>query len=285
MKYIITPVNKQDLKKYIVKPNVEHVLVGVKFLTHGIGLKLDAKELNVLIKKTNKISLEMTRLFHEDELSLVKEILNELELERVNLIFYSDFAIYLLLKEKGLEKKAVYNAYTYTTNASDVNIYNELNKYVCISNQISVDEIKQLLENVNKKAIVYGFGKSIIFYSRRPLLTNYFKYRKLDDNPYAKNYYLKEEFRDDFYHIFEDEFGSYIYEAGYYYLFEELNELKNIEYVILSSADLSSKLYEKVVDAYLENDLNALKAIEIKLYKGIMQERSVLLKSEVMPHE
>lgn len=285
MKYIVNPVNNKDLETFLHSNDITDILIGVDYLTHGIGLKLKVEKLNKILKKTNKISLDISRLFHEKELTIINEILDKINFEKVNLIFYSDFGLYMLLKEKGLEKKAVYNAYTYTTNVSDINFYNDINNYVCVSNQISSDELRYLLEKSNKKAIVYGFGKSIIFYSKRELLTNYFKYRGLNDNPHSKSYYLKEEFRDDLYHIYEDEFGAYIYEAGYYYLFEELENMKNIEYVILDASDLDSKNYRKVVNAYLNKNKEILLGLDIKLYKGIMQEKSVLLKSEVTNHE
>lgn len=285
MKYIVTPVNKQNLNQFLQDERITDILVGIEFLSNAFVYELDIDQLNKVLNKTNKISINLSRLFHENEIDKVYEKLNKINFDKVKLVFYSDFLIYSILKEKNLLKKAVYNGYTYTTNVSDINLYGKFNEYICVSNQISIDEINYVLENADKNVIVYGFGKSIIFSSRRKLLTNYFKYRNLDNNPYDKNYYLKEEYRNDLYHIIEDKNGSYIYESGYYYLFDELKNKSKIDYLILDSCDLNQKNYEKVVDAYLENNIDKLCNLDIKLYKGIMQEKSVLLKSEVKSNE
>lgn len=287
MKYIVEPLTILEFEKFIKSSKISDVLIGVENLSHGIGLRVKVDDLNkyLLGKRKSEISIKITRLFHEDELLMLKETLEKLELTKIKFIFYSDFSIYEIVKELGFSDKLVYDGYTYTTNVADVNLYGSFNKYVVVSNQISVDEIKYLTNKVNKSVIIRGFGKSIIFYSKRPLLTNYFKYRNIDNNPYDKNYYLQEEYRSDLYHLYEDSLGTYFYENKYYYLFEELKELNNVDYVILESVDLSINTYEKLIDCYLNQDLTALKTLNIELYKGIMEEKSILLKSEVTHDE
>lgn len=283
MKYIFEPVTKTQAKQFLNCRKKTDILIGHEFLTSGDSLKLSSSEINelLMLKKINKISLKVNRLFHEKELEDLIKTLKEIKLDKVKYIFYSDLALLDVLSELNILDKAVYDAYTYTTNKQDVLEYVTFNKYVVVSNQISIDEIKELTNNIDKKVIIYGFGKSVIFYSKRPLLTNYFKYRNLDLNANDTNYYLKEEFRDDLYHIYEDRHGAYVYEAKYYYLMNELNDINNVDYVIINSTSLSASLYKKVVDAYLNNDEEALVLTNIPLYKGILESKSVLLKSEV----
>lgn len=285
MNYIFEPVNKTQLNKFLKRKDIHHLLVGIKGLTHGNKLKLTIEEVNELLLKTNKISLDVTRIFHEDELALLKENIEKINMSNVKYVFYSDFAVLETLKQLSLSDKAVYDSHTYLTNEEDVKLYSDFNKYVVVSNQISIDEIKNLLNKIEKKVMIHGFGRSIIFYSKRELLTNYFLYRNFKNKAKNSNYYLKEEFREELYPIYEDEHGTYIYEKGYYYLFEELTNLNNVDFVIIHSTLLNSKIYEEVVNSYLGKKLDKLENLKLELSKGIMENKSVLLKSEVTKNE
>ena len=177
MKYIFEPVTKTQAKQFLNCRKKTDILIGHEFLTSGDSLKLSSSEINelLMLKEINKISLKVNRLFHEKELEDLIKTLKEIKLDKVKYIFYSDLALLDVLSELNILDKAVYDAYTYTTNKQDVLEYATFNKYVVVSNQISIDEIKELTNNIDKKVIIYGFGKSVIFYSKRPLLTNYFK--------------------------------------------------------------------------------------------------------------
>ncbi len=287
MDYIFEPLTKAQTISFLNCRRKNNILIGHEFFTCGDSLKLSTEDINELLnlKKINKISLKINRLFHEEEIDDLILNLKKINLDKVKYIFYSDLGLIDVFNELNLSDKLVYDAYTYTTNCLDIIEYAKFNKYVIVSNQISIDELKELLDKLNNKVIIYGFGKSVVFYSKRPLLTNYFKYRNLEFDPNDSNYSLKEEFREDFYHIFEDEHGTYVYEPKHYYLFDELNELKNVEHIIINSATLSTTSYKKVVDAYLDNNLDKLLNANILLYKGIMETKSVLLKSEVTCNE
>ena len=65
----------------------------------------------------------------------------------------------------------------------------------------------------------------------------------------------------------------------------ELKDLNNVDYVIINSSTLNATTYKKVVDAYLNMNEEDLINTNILLYKGIMESKSVLLKSEVTNNE
>ena len=95
---------------------------------------------------------------------------------------------------------------------------------------------------------------------------------------------MQEEFRSDKYHLYEDANGSYIYEKGFYYLMGELENLQDVSYAIIHSADLDSKTYDKVVQAYLERNEESLLKLPLLISKGIMEKPSVLLKERGDEH-
>lgn len=283
MKYIIEPKNITQFRKLLKNAKVTDIMVGLEELSSGLIFKMNLDTLNNYLGKLNSsiISLKITRIFHEEELKNLKEILSKLKWEKIKFIFYSDLGVYEIIKEWGNQDKLVYDANTYMTNADDVNAFSSLNKYVVVSNQIAYSEIEKLLSKVKQPVIIYGFGKSIIFYSKRPLLKNYFLYRNLHYKYDEKNYYLKEEYRNDFYHFYEDQYGSYLYEPKFCYLYDELNKLQKVDYAIISCVDMKTSLFEKVVNGYLNDDSSFISLCYDILYKGIMKEKSVLLKDEV----
>lgn len=282
MKYILEPVSKNQIIEFLGCRKKTDILIGTDFLTCGDSYKMSLDELNDILnlQKNIKVSLKINRLFHEKELEQLINYLKQIDFNKIKFVFYSDLCLIDIFSMLNINDKLVYDAYTYTTNYLDVLEYSKYNKYVVVSNQISTSEIASLTNKTNN-VIIYGFGKSVIFYSKRPLLSNYFKYRNLNYDANDRNYNLKEEFREDLYHIYEDEHGSYVYEPKYYYLFDELKDLNNVDYLILNSTSLNAKQYKQVVNAYLNNNFEKLLEINIPLYKGIMETKSVLLKSEV----
>lgn len=281
IKYIFEPVSFKQAKRFIRNQEMEeHYLLDVKNFSLTIGKGFSLKEIQFLlrIKGRHHISLLINRIFHEDELIKMKTFLASLDLTKIDFFFYSDIGFYQLAKELNIMNKLVYDAYTYLTNTQDIDLYANLNYSVVISNQLSITEMEEIANHVHKDVMIHAFGKSIILYSRRKLLTNYFQYRYKKNNPNRKDYYLQEEFRDEMYHIYEDNNGTYIYEKGYYYLYSDLNRMKNISHIIIHCADLGEKMYQKVKDAYNANSEEELLSLPLDINKGIMCKSSVLLK-------
>lgn len=280
IEYIFEPVNLKQAKQFIAEyPNV-HILLCVSELSLTIGKGFSNRTINMLCRqKSNaQISLQMNRIFHEQDFEKIETILASIELSKITYIFYTDLGFYQIAKRYHIEDKLIYDAYTYLTNSFDVNAYAKLNRTVVVSNQISIRELQDIVQNVEKKVMIHAFGKSIILYSKRKLLTNYFHYRNMNKKANRKDFYLQEEFRSELYHFYEDANGSYLYEKNYYYLMDELTNLQNVSHAIIHSADLNAETYYKVVCAYLEKNEKALLQLPLLMSKEIMEKSSVLLK-------
>ena len=90
-----------------------------------------------------------------------------------------------------------------------------MNEYVVVSNQISSDELFEIVKNTKKNLIVDTLGMACCFYSKRPLITNYLKFKDYKLKKYRSEVMkLKEETRDNFYHIVEDVNGTKVYEEA-----------------------------------------------------------------------
>jgi len=280
-------------KRLMKNMAVNIIVVGIDFLS------LDEKEIEIFeleklvlsARKHNKeIAINATKIFHEDDLEYVLMLLKNSIFKHVDYFLYSDMGFYQILVKAGLSDKAIIFSPTYLTNTQDVNVYNKLNAYVVLSNQISKKELIKICENSNKHVIVDGFGMAMCFYSRRMLVSNYLKYKNIKLNKYMrKSFSLVEETRSDPYHLVEDENGVRIYEPKHYFLLEELKVIPNCDFLYLHHTGISIKDYEAVVkiySLYLSKELNlidALKALyglKIPLYKGAYTSETILLKGD-----
>ncbi len=257
-------------------------------LSESTFVKEEATSIIHYLKENNKkVIIEIARLFHEDELSDVKELIEYFNKEDVDYFMYSDFGVNYILKSLNLINKAMLYSNTYLTNTSDTLIYQEKNGMVVLSNQINSLELIKINKNVLSNQIISAFGRALIMYTRRPLLTNYFEYRNESHNPKATSYFLQEEFRSDLYPIIENDNSSKIYDFGYYYLLDELEKLENPCDIIVSGELLTNEEYLKVLRIYsnlllkkktVEESLELLNSIGINLHKGAYSRKLTLLK-------
>lgn len=280
--FIFEPVSFRQAKRWIKRKKVEHILIPVLDFSLFYSKGYSLKQIQYLLHQKGmiKISINVMRLFHENDLERVLSFLHQINMEDIEYIFYTDLGLYQMLVAHGYQDKLVYDAHTYLTNASDVTEYARLNQNVVVSNQISVEELSTLLQAISKPVMIHGFGQSIIFYSRRKLLTRYFEYRHLKQKTQQMQYTLQEEFRTEQYPIVEKSFGTLIYEKGFYYLFEELNQLPHISHILIHCGTLNEKDFEIVVDSYVTQQLELLHTLPLDLSKGIMKEHSVLRKEK-----
>ena len=201
MKLIVELTNKNLIKNYKNINHVNYLVIGCKNLSLNASVCFTLSEIDEiynLVKDTNlKLILNCERLFSNSDLEYVKELFDLGFFYKFEYIMYSDFGLKNFLETLDKNLKFIFKASTYLTNKYDVNLYNELNDYVVLSSEISSSELIELSKGVNKNVIVDIFGQSACFYSRRPLISNYFKYRNIDTE-LSNNYHVIEELRNHF---------------------------------------------------------------------------------------
>lgn len=290
MKLIVELTNINQIKRFSKLKNVKYLLVGYKGLSLNYSCSYEEDDISNIFVAAKKqklgLILNAERLFSDDDLVVVKQLILNKFFDQFEYISYSDFGFKYLMSDAGYQSKLIFRAPTYLTNSEDVNIYSDMNAYVVLSSEISSQELIDLSKQINKKTIVDLFGQNACFYSRRLLLTNYFLYRNIDKDPSKATYQVVEELREDFLPIIEDETGTRILEPFNHCLCEEIKELSNVEYGIIMLRNFKNCDAEIVVKAYnaLVDDENAdsfyklMAENNIKVYKGAYNIKSVLLK-------
>ena len=286
MKLIVELTNKNLIKNYKNINHVNYLVIGCKNLSLNASVCFTLSEIDEicnLVKDTNlKLILNCERLFSNSDLEYVKELFDLGFFYKFEYIMYSDFGLKNFLETLDKNLKFIFKASTYLTNKYDVNLYNELNDYVVLSSEISSSELIELSKGVNKNVIVDIFGQSACFYSRRPLISNYFKYRNIDKE-LSDNYHVIEELRNDLLPIVENETGTLILEPKHHVLIEEFKFLENIAYGLILMHNLSMRKCLCVVKTFNDfiDDLNISKVYEtfkennIEGYKGAYNIKTV----------
>lgn len=263
--------------KKVLESNADGYLIGVSGFSSECYCHFSISEVLEIIKKIKELNkksfIDLTNVFHDNDLNKVQELIHTLK--DADGFFYFDLGIMHLIDEN----KRVYYAPTYLTNQFDIDIAKTDNQYVLISPELSLKELENI--KYDEKSLLLGFGTWEIFHSRRPLISNYFKYRNKDFDQNA-NYHVIEEFRSDYYPIIENN-GTKIYLNGYYHLGNDiLNKTNNI---LIKTFNLDVNTVLKVVDLHQQfingniKDLDQeLEYIGIDLNKGLLFEESILRK-------
>ncbi len=203
------------------------------------------KVISWCIYQGKKASLRIDRIIEESHVKGLYNFLDKYKDYDINFVF-SDLCVLAYFKEKNMLHKLVYNASTYMTNYSDLNYYKELGIRVFMSNELSIEDVKMNALSNNSILLVYGYFP--IYYSKRRVLELFNKHMndkyELEDN---KNYFLKEELREERYNIIEYSSHSVITSAKKLLTFKELNEI-NSSYIYISS--YKNDNLKEVIDIY-----------------------------------
>lgn len=185
-------------------------------------------------------TLEVIKTLDIDVYLLVNRILTDKDIdkfEKLNIpknvkgFIIEDLGLYEVLKNKG------YNLINFQNHLN--NNYKTINynlKYfdsLVLNNDITLEEIKKILNNSNKKLCVQLFTRQMIFYSRKPLITNYGNY--YDENI---NSNLNVNLGENKLIVKESDYGTCIFNkdiTDLRFILNEINDEKVMFYIIDSS--------------------------------------------------
>lgn len=230
-------------------------------------------------KNKQKVYVNAKKIIHEKDIEDVTCLVKKLENFGVDYYFYGDLAFYEIAEELNITNKLIYQVVTYMTNKYDVEVMLKDNNNVTLSTELSLEEMKEIVNNIEHPLYLHTFGYYPLFHSRRELISNYLIYRNREIDLKA-NYDIVEELRKSHYPIEQNENGMVVYLDGAYNLSDELNSFNN-GYCILLSKFMKLDDYKKVLDVYIKTkNYQLLNDLDVVLSKGLLYEQSILLKKE-----
>lgn len=144
-------------------------------------------------------------LFNED-IDKVKNILVKLNENKIDGVFFYDLAILQLKKELGINIELIWNQTHMVNNYMTCDYYYSKGvKYALLSKEITLEEIKEIINKSKIDCMVEVVSLPSVAYSKRKLVSNYFK----DLNENSINIIsVKEKITGDYYNVIEDSNGT-----------------------------------------------------------------------------
>lgn len=238
-KILIIPNNK-SISNY----NYTSFILPLKNYSIGFDVYFDINEINELSSKYN-IYIIINKFMHKDDIRNIEVIINKLK--NIKGFFLEDFGLIDII---GKEKAILYQNHI-INNYKAINYLKSIGfENVVVSNELTFKELKKIKENTNSKLYYFLINKNIIMYSKRSLLSNYYKYYNIDSN---KNLIVLSESLKKHKLILKEEDGqSVIYNYDTFCGSKYLNILEYYDYLIVNLTLLNEE-ESKIVLNNIEN--------------------------------
>ena len=232
----------------INKKNADAFLFGIKGLSIFNTCTISINKLKKLVQNTDKeIFVSIDKNIFDKDLKYLEKVLVELSNLNIKGLFFYDLSVLYLVKKLNLDIDLIWNQNYLVTNYKTCNYYKEEGiKGAYISSEITLNEIKDIRKNTKLTLFLNVFGYQMMAFSKRKLISSYFKYIKRFN--LKKNNYMIE--KDIKYPVKETKEGT-IFLSNYILnalsLMEDIKKI-NIDYIVLD--EYMIKDFDKVLDIY-----------------------------------
>lgn len=149
----------------------------------------------------------MNRILDNEGILNFKLLLKDLP-DNIKGIVFDDIGILNVLLEMKSSLTKILFLNHMNSNYESINTYLEFVDSVVVSTDITIPEIDEILNKVNKPVVLYTFGYMNIMYSRRTLITNYNRYFLQNEKAVSD---LEEIASHKRFKIVENEYGTVVY--------------------------------------------------------------------------
>jgi len=183
----------------------------------------------------------------EEELSELDSILAELETLSIDGLFFYDLGVLELVLEKNYRIPLVFHQNFLGTNAAIYDFYYSfgVGKGV-LPLEITMDEIKEIVDNSKMSFVLPVFGYPLIAFSKRNFVRNYLQFMKEEDS--LEKHFFKE--KDRCYPIIENESGTALFADQMISFLPYLEKLDGISEILCDETAISHDLFLKVLGEY-----------------------------------
>ncbi len=244
-KILVNIKSVEEISQY-QKANLNNFLIPLANFCVGYDT-LTLKE--ILTLKTS-FYLLINRLLTKDDLDQLSDVLIQIN-PFIKGIFLEDLGVLEVLDKLDLPGEKIYFANHFGTNYASINAFLKRGfDSMVVSNEITKEEIKEILAKVDKEVILQVYGYNQIMYSRRTLITNYNQEYDLN---LALDSTIEENITKKKLKIKENPYGTVIFDENIYNNLELLEFKENVKFYYINTTDLK---VEDVLNA-IENKTDA----------------------------
>lgn len=214
---------------------------------YSIGYKdYSIEEINK-IDVSNKYIL-LNRVLDCKDIDSLKEDIKKLK--DIKGIVFEDIGVYNILKDTNLELILFQNHFN--CNSSSINFWLDRVSSVFISNELTYEEIKDILSNAKKPLVLHLYGYNQVMYSRRTLIKNWSKEFNID---YKNTNVIEDTATKVKFRALESDYGTIMY-SDKIFNGKRLLNLDNIKYLYVNTTMIDhNKIMEYLNN--IERDLNS----------------------------
>lgn len=255
---ITYPKSYEDLLQ--IKDDITGFIIGIKDLSLRVPLVIDPDEVEKYITFANennkKIYIALNSIIHNEKLHLIEEILQQDFIKYVHGVYFGDLSVYQIAEKYKLNEKLIYHPETLVANYKIANFWHQKGiMRAVIAKELPLEDILQIGRMSDLEIEIMVSGYYPMFHSRRNLLTNFFLYvdnKDEIDKLGNDNYLIKEEIRNEFYHIIENENGTHIYAPNHLVMIEYLQQFinENISTFRIERQFIEDKDFYQILKAY-----------------------------------
>lgn len=261
-----SPKEGYDIMKIIYKTNKNYrnakcVLFGLKDLSTYEN-EITLEELNEI--KDKEVFLAIDKNIFNSDLEPLENTLKRIDKYNISGIFFYDLAVLNLAKKYNIKTPLIWNQNFLVTNYKTCNFYQKEGiTGAVLSSEITISEVEEIAKNTKIDLFLNIFGYQLMAISKRNLITNYFKYLRLENDKH-QNYIIE---KNDKFPVIEEKIGTKFYTKDILNGIRYINKLKraNIKYLILDDNLIEQKSFEEVASIYEEaiaNNLNDEQLLE-----------------------
>ena len=206
MKLLIEPSTKNNL----YSEYVDGIILPLENYAVESVITFSLAEIKEISKNSNcEIFIKINKNLLNEDIEDITKILKELDKLNIKGIFFYDLAILELKSELNLKVDLIWNQTHMVNNYRTCDYYyNHGVKYALLGKEITLDEIIEIISKSKITSMVEVVSKPSVAFSKRKLVTNYYKDLGKDINT---DIIVKEKVTDTNYEFIEDSNGTSIF--------------------------------------------------------------------------
>lgn len=212
------------------------------------------KKVKSYCKENNKkVYMLVNKIFKDHELEELTIFLEKLVKVDVDGILFTDFAVFMILKQLNASDKAIFYHETFLRNSYDILTYQEMGiKKIICSKDMHIDDISNLPISQKENYGILCFGYFPLYESERKIISNYVDLNNLSKKTiHSKTLTLKENTRNEHYRVIEQEGVSSIFDSKVLSYLNDINNLsKHINMFIVDSLFFDVNYIYSVIDIF-----------------------------------
>lgn len=277
---VVVHLNSSTYIEDFLEIGVEMFVVGADIFSCRQALSLTYKEMEAIRQRMQgkaKLYVLVNALVEQKYLLDLEKHLEKLDSLSIDGILFHDFAVLQICKENNYAFDLMYTPDTLNTNEATLSFLKQQGiQSAFLAREIPLLEKEAILNSVDMPVMIQIHGVEYMAYSKRKLLTNYFKEtNKQVATGYQEKIYIQANNVDSKCHVYEDAYGTHIVSDQQIACLDILSSVSKFTYGYIDSLYLSDMQLVEVVHLYMQG----LEAVEKGTFGKVSKEIVPLLHS------